>query len=774
MERLTGKERFAFWAIFLFAAVVRLKGLSTGLPLHTLYGENDTLTILLQILRTGDLNPHTFAFPGLAYYLYLPVVYAFYFVGALLGVFSNPASVPEASLVFLGRLVSAGLGLGTVFLLYKIAARYSRGVALLASAILAAAPQHIEFCHMLRPEVPAIFFLLLAHDLILSILDSPTRKRYWLFGLWWGVTFSLKYNVGFPLFLPLLATFWMTRKESRWHWLIEAGLCFLVSFSIFNPYLVIDPSVIPYWIKRADPLYLPAETYYGKGMFYFYGEFLSRYNYNLPILVFSVLGIAAGIARDRKRSAVLYLYPIFLFLWLCTYKTRRIHGLLPLHPYLALWAGIFLDELWRITRDFSRAAVFKVAYGTLIGLALFSPYYRSLVQTYLFSRTDNRSKAELWMIKVAPPKSKIAVLQFQHIELDPKYFDLEMFSPKDYIQKKDFQWFRDHGFDYVTVSSGQYSRYFTEGKQAEQWKDYFLKLFKDGQDQGTLVLDLTTHPLLIPDYRVKIWSTHKLHESPAFLPAIDLAPEASVVHLASSETSMLLRPGYYSLEVPEKNGLIPSVAVRNLKLSETILQTQDIPPLSAEQPANRFPFAIFPVRIMPRFELLPGSHPEMTPDQPVKFSWKGIPEGIDLMRIDPPILVNEVELSSHRYDPALPYLVFRKKESFRTKCTLTNHSSGNVSGHLQAFLSEVGEIMPWKAYDAVSDTEDFFLNPGQTITIDIPMNTGTLSGDHDLSYWVFTRQDLPFSPQNGGWLNKQIRIEDPRLGVHPIYNIPIP
>lgn len=97
-----------------------------------------------------------------------------------------------------------------------------------------------------------------------------------------------------------------------------------------------------------------------------------------------------------------------------------------------------------------------------------------------------------------------------------------------------------------------------------------------------------------------------------------------------------------------------------------------------------------------------------------------------------------------------------------------------MAGYVQAFLSEIGEPQPWRDFESSSAIHEFSLDPGQEITIDIPLNTDMLTGDHQLSFWIFTRHDLPFSPQNGGWFNKQIRVDDPRLGIHPIYGIPIP
>jgi hypothetical protein len=165
----------------------------------------------------------------------------------------------------------------------------------------------------------------------------------------------------------------------------------------------------------------------------------------------------------------------------------------------------------------------------------------------------------------------------------------------------------------------------------------------------------------------------------------------------------------------------------------------------------------------------------MIPDQEVEFKWQDIPSGLNLEAIRPAIEVDRVKLSrQYPHVASQPYLSFDKKETFLLNCTLRNAGDTQVSGYVEAFLSEIGEPQPWKNFEVSSDLQEFFLEGAQTIRINIPINTGTLTGDHQLSYWIFTRQDLPFSPQNGGWFNKQVRVSDPKLGIHPIYGIEIP
>jgi len=764
------KSRILFWAILLFGAVVRLKDLSTGLPLHTLYGENDTLQILLQMLQRGDLNPHHFDLPGLAYYFFLPFLYLFCLVGRVAGCFGDITTLPPDSLIFAGRLVCAAFGTASVYATYRVGRFFSERTALLAMAVFAGTPQHIEFSHMLRPEIPAIFFVLLAIKSALLLLNSPSQKQYRLFGLFSGIAFSMKYTIGLPLIPVLMIVFWKQRKETPFLWISQTFLLFLTVFVATNVYLFANPDAIPYLLGRMNQMYLPGEDYYGKSIFVYYIDFLSRYNYWIPLMIVACAGLLLSLLRSGGLAVAVY--PLTVFLWLCSFHTRRVHGLLPLHPFLAIWAGICFEEIRKRLQSNRGRLLYQPAMVFLIGFLLYWPYYRTAVQAYLFSRLDNRSKAELWMTNRLPRGSSIAVLQYQQVELDPVYFEIENFKPAELItEKKDFFWFRDHGFEYIVVSSGQYMRYFTEGPSAQTYRDYYLKMFRDGSEQGTMVLDLITHPFFIPDYRIKVFSTKRSNLLPRFLDAVDGNIETVTYPLTRTGEVLSLPPGYYSMEFPARPDSY-SVTVKNLKLEETILQRKNYSPTGQKEV---FPFAIFPVMENSRLSLCAPSNPEMSASQPVQFEWNGTLKEPILKRIAPTIQIIGSEVQPRPLSgPFLPYVILDPQQSFQIHCTLRNRTNERITGYLEGFLSEIGEPQAWKDFETESGAQEFILEGSQTISIDVPMNTGTLTGDHQLSIWIFTRQDLPFSPQNGGWFNKHIRIYDPQLGIHPIYGIPIP
>jgi hypothetical protein len=551
----------------------------------------------------------------------------------------------------------------------------------------------------------------------------------------------------------------------------------VIAFSASNPYIAGNPSVILSWIQKMDSYYQPMEDYYERNVVSFYVMYLIRYNYQLPLILLALAGLIVAFIKDTRVALLASVYPIAVFFWLCTFDVRRVQELLPLHPFIGLWTGIAIDSAWNTAVKQRRSHALTAAYLVILVLALFFPFYNAFTQSFLYSKIDNRSKAELWITNHLPQGSKVALLQYHQIELDPNYFEVDSFVPRDYVAQRDFQWFVNQGFDYVVLSSGQYMRYFTEGAKAQKFKDYFQKFFADAQANGSLVLDLTTHPTLIPDYRIKVYSTKQNRSLPQFFPAVVRDNRLEQYRLTKSGDALLLPPGYYSLLVPQEREPSYFIRVQNLKLDETILQRSSSDGLSAaENGTETFPFAVLPERLTANFSLFSHVEPDVTPNQHVQFDWKGIPKGIQLINLRPPLEILSVNLDVKPAEKEMsqPFVQFNKDQRFTVRCDLVNRSAEKVTGHAEAFLSEVGESQAWKNYEIASDIQEYVLEPGQILPIEIPLTTNNLTGDYQLSFWIFTRQDLPFIPQNGGWFNKQIRVRDPLLGIHPIYRIPIP
>jgi len=86
-----------FWlvTVLVVAAVLRFWRLGAGIPHALGVDEHVIVERVLAIMRTGDFNPHFFDYPGLAYYLHLPVACLRFVVGALRGEWGSLADAPS-------------------------------------------------------------------------------------------------------------------------------------------------------------------------------------------------------------------------------------------------------------------------------------------------------------------------------------------------------------------------------------------------------------------------------------------------------------------------------------------------------------------------------------------------------------------------------------------------------------------------------------------------------------------------------------------------------
>src|SRR5450756_614705 len=143
--------------VMVVGLVLRLGGLSYGLPY--LYHPDEPLgaTVALNMLKTGDLNPHFFGYGSLFFYLNALAYIPYFLLGRLLNVFHSPADIPNLQMlalgvgqtfmpaqIVLGRLVSVGEGMACIPVAYWIGSRLSnRRVGLLAAGCVALSPTDV-------------------------------------------------------------------------------------------------------------------------------------------------------------------------------------------------------------------------------------------------------------------------------------------------------------------------------------------------------------------------------------------------------------------------------------------------------------------------------------------------------------------------------------------------------------------------------------------------------------------------------------------------------
>ncbi len=201
--------------ILALALALRLWGITWGLPSATHYFSYhpdesvvlETSSLTMNVFA-GRLLPHYYNYPSLQLYLVC-------FANTLAALFGAVDIVPKnfavwypewAKMYLIGRFLTVGMGVGTVWVTYTLGATlWGRRAGLVAALILAVMPLHAQQSHFLTVDVPATFWVMLS--LLWSVRLAGDYPQPWkavlLAGLFAGLATATKYNMALVI-LPLL------------------------------------------------------------------------------------------------------------------------------------------------------------------------------------------------------------------------------------------------------------------------------------------------------------------------------------------------------------------------------------------------------------------------------------------------------------------------------------------------------------------------------------------------------------------------------------------
>jgi hypothetical protein len=252
-------------AILVAGFVVRIWGISFGLP-HRESRPDETILVTQALgFFSGDLNPHSFSY-GSFYKYILFVLYFFYFlVGKVTGKYSEISDLlnefvsDPTNFYLIDRCVSALLGTATCFVLYRLTERlFDRKTALVASLFLSLAYLHVRDSHFGTVDIPLTFLVMVTFLFIIKSYEDKTIKSYLISGIIGGITTSTKYN-GLIVIVPMLVVHFFnvldkrtennTSEEAQFnarrfakivqYLLLALAVLFLLSGLLLNPELIL-------------------------------------------------------------------------------------------------------------------------------------------------------------------------------------------------------------------------------------------------------------------------------------------------------------------------------------------------------------------------------------------------------------------------------------------------------------------------------------------------------------------------------------------------------
>jgi 4-amino-4-deoxy-L-arabinose transferase-like glycosyltransferase len=237
--------------IVLAAFTMRVWGLRGGLPYVDHPDEPNPINYVVQMLRTGDLNPHFFQKPSLYVYMLLGVLSLHYRLGVQSGLYTGIDQMTVTTHIYTtvpgffvwGRVLTVVLGSLTVGGVYVLVRRaWNVGAGLIGALFLATAQFHIQHSQYVTTDVASGLFVLLTFIFALAMAQEGRWRDYLLAGLLSGLAASTKYNVGIIALSIVVAhgLYWHREALARTPRLVAAGTASVFGFVLGTPYALLS------------------------------------------------------------------------------------------------------------------------------------------------------------------------------------------------------------------------------------------------------------------------------------------------------------------------------------------------------------------------------------------------------------------------------------------------------------------------------------------------------------------------------------------------------
>jgi hypothetical protein len=398
----------------------------------------------------GDLNPHNFLYPSFYFY----ALFAWQGLTALLAVATRSAAsfgafqrefFLDPTRVFVaGRLLTALVGAGTAVATGVLGSRVwaadgvsARLAGVLAALLLAVAPLHVLNSHYVKHDVPVTFLIVLAylaydrlwnlppeggsygstqgvagrHPITIGSFRLQAEGSLIAAAAITGVAFATHYYAIF-LAIPLA---WSAARgaRDRGDALRRIAIAAAVSGAVFfllSPFILVEPGTALRDIRANRQIVLDRAVanlgYVASAARY--GRLLLLDTAGPVTAVLALAGLGVAVRRDPKRTMWLLAFPVPFLLFIAgTFPASRY--LVPVVPFLVLFAAIAVAELWRKQR-LAAQLLFTAAFATA-GL-------ESLRTDAFIRQTDTRTLA-LDYIRLHVPAGATVLTQPYSVPLEP-------------------------------------------------------------------------------------------------------------------------------------------------------------------------------------------------------------------------------------------------------------------------------------------------------------------------------------------------------------------
>lgn len=519
------RNGFVLLAAFIIVAAffIRILGINFGLPYEHYWDEPKIISTALNIMKTGDYNPHFFIYPSLYIYLQLANSILCYLFAVSKGLLVSLANIQTCfdtgwrweishPIFFLwGRTLTVIFGAATVTLLYVMGRRLKdEKIGILAALFLTFSAGHVYYSKLITTDVPMAFFVTLSVYTSILSYQKRTLASFMLAGLLCGLTAATKYNGSVVLIVPVLSALLSTFRDKQMFFqrIGVVLLMFPFGFFIGCPYCILDLPTFLTDLGQAVRVYKlisypPGHPYAGTDVPGFpqllrYVGYFFKPGYGSILTLLAGVGIAASMFKiKRDVNIMLFSFPVMYMLLMCSQKHGPVRNMMAIFPFLAIFSSIgflfLIDCFVTVARKYIPPPWLKWRIIVIVGLLIIvmgPPLVKSTrISWSLYKEKETRVVASEWLAENIPAGSKVLFMAQLHF-YKPHIFNKQYTTVIDNKLNRPLSWYIENNVDYIVTSNAR-KRSWLKGKAPV---GQFNAAFKD----FSLIKVIPGDPLLMP------------------------------------------------------------------------------------------------------------------------------------------------------------------------------------------------------------------------------------------------------------------------------------
>jgi 4-amino-4-deoxy-L-arabinose transferase-like glycosyltransferase len=431
-----------------YAFVFQICLISDNMPYSCHNDEKYIIEPALNILKTGDFNPHSFRYPSLPIYLAaLSFTVGYLNAAANLELkstddiessvypyFIHPGIIWPAKVLF--TLLSTLSVLFMALLAYKL---YRNSFLLFGVPLVISLSFNyflISYNYLNVDTVGTFFIFLVYLHHWFYLKECSFLHKVLIPGILSGLVIACKYNLVWIIVPSILIILFYT-KERRIRRIISLFLIMFVTFILVVPFSVLDFSTFLDWLAYDINIYKTGNSIHTSTpglpqLVHYLGYFYMDFGFLLSIL--AILGIVAILLKSWKKGLILLSFPLIHLLYLSSYTIHYPRNVLSLFGFFSIFAAIGIVRLYQLLYQLFLKLSFplwpevmkKSIVVFLLGVALIFPA-KANFKRLLRHKPDSRIMALQWIKNNLEKKSNIIIAMELAMYTEPLKKDYNLF-----------------------------------------------------------------------------------------------------------------------------------------------------------------------------------------------------------------------------------------------------------------------------------------------------------------------------------------------------------